>query len=116
MIYLIGVEHNKTQYEYQDGSNKDFVALFTNFIRKQIAELNTTIIAEELNIESLEQQKVTESTAKKLQKNSVLNTFFVTPLPKRGKISAFLQKLKLQKNYLPKRHTGKYLLIVLNSR
>lgn len=79
MIYLIGVEHNKTQWEYQDGSNKKFVSFFTDNIRRHIKKLNITVIAEELNQECLEQQNVDKSTAQKIAEEFRIKHVFCEP-------------------------------------
>src|SRR5512136_2178469 len=79
MIFLIGVNHIKSQWEYQDGSNKKFVSSFTNILRRHIKELRITVIAEELNQECLDQQGVEMSTAEKVAKESCIKHNFCEP-------------------------------------
>jgi hypothetical protein len=79
MIYLIGVDHIKSQWEYQDGSNTQFVSCFTNTLRTYIKELKVTIIGEELNHEILEQQGVERSTAQIIAEEFCLKHIFCEP-------------------------------------
>ncbi len=79
MIYLIGVEHIKSQWEYQNGSNIEFVSFFTNILRRHIKGLKVTVIAEELNHECLEQQGVEISTAQKVAEEFCVKHIFCEP-------------------------------------
>ena len=79
MIYLIGVEHIKSQWEYQDGSNRQFVSCFTDILRRHIKELKVTVIGEELNHECLEQQDVETSTAQKIGEEFCVKHIFCEP-------------------------------------
>ncbi len=79
MIYLIGVDHIKSQWEYQNGSNKTFVSSFTNILRRHIKRVKFTVIAEELNQECLEQQGVQTSTAQKVAEEFCVKHIFCEP-------------------------------------
>jgi hypothetical protein len=79
MIYLIGIDHIKSQWEYQNGSNKNFVSSFTNILRRHIKGLKVTVIAEELNQECLDQQGVATSTAQKVAEEFCLKHVFCEP-------------------------------------
>jgi hypothetical protein len=66
LIHIIGVEHNKTQWEYENGSNTKHVFSFANSVRQHIKKLNVAVIAEELSEDVLKEQSVENSTAQKL--------------------------------------------------
>ena len=92
MIYLIGVEHAKSQWEYQDSSNKRFVSSFINIIRRHIKELKVTVIAEELNEDCLEQQGVEKSTAQKVAQEFNIRHIFCEPSAREIKELGILSK------------------------
>jgi hypothetical protein len=79
MIYLVGVEHTKSQWQYQNGSNKNAVAAFTNSLRRHIKRFGIAIIAEELSEECLEQQGVSRSTAQTVAQELNINHVFCEP-------------------------------------
>jgi len=87
MIYLIGVDHIKSQWEYQNGSNKKFVSAFTDILRRHVKKLEVTVIAEELNRECLDQQGVETSTAQKVAEEfCVKHVFCEPPVEERTKL------------------------------
>src|SRR4030042_2870923 len=79
MIYLVGVEHTNSQWQYQNGSNKNSVAGFTNFLRSNIRLFDIRVIAEELSEECLEQQGVNRSTAQKVAQEFHIQHLFCEP-------------------------------------
>ena len=79
MIYLIGVDHIKSQWEYQNGSNKKFVSSFTNILRRHVKRLNVTVVAEEFNQECLDQQDVKISTAQRVAEEFCIKHIFCEP-------------------------------------
>jgi hypothetical protein len=82
MIYLIGVEHNKVQWKYEDGSNETFVYSFANSIKKHIKNLKVTVITEDLSEDVLEQQNVSKSTAQIVAREFPIKHIFCDPSKK----------------------------------
>ena len=79
MIYLVGVEHIKSQWQYQNGSNENAVAAFTNSLRRHIKRFDIAVIAEELSGECLEQQGVSRSTAQTVAQEFHIKHVFCEP-------------------------------------
>jgi len=79
MIYLVGVEHTKSQWQYRNGSNENVVAGFTHFLRKHIKQFHIGVIAEELSEECLEQQGVSKSTAQTVAQEFHIKHLFCEP-------------------------------------
>jgi len=102
MIYLLGVDHIKSQWEYQNGSNKEFVSPFTNILRRHIKGLKVTVIAEELNQESLDQQGVETSTAQKVAEEFCIKHIFCEPSAKERIKLVILSKEEISRQLLHK--------------
>jgi len=79
MIYLVGVEHTKSQWQYQNGSNENSIAGFTKFLRKHIKLFDIRAIAEELSEECLEQQGVSKSTGQTVAQEFHIEHVFCEP-------------------------------------
>lgn len=67
MIYLVGVEHLKTQWIDEYESNAHFVDLFINSLRQDVKKFKVAIIAEELNEDELAGYNVSKSSSSAYQ-------------------------------------------------
>jgi len=63
MIYLVGVDHLKTQWIDEYESNAHFVSLFINSLRQAVKKFKVEIIAEELNEDELAGYNVSKSSS-----------------------------------------------------
>jgi hypothetical protein len=101
MIYLMGVDHTKSQWQYQNGSNEDAVARFTNFLRRQIKQFDIGVIAEELSVECLEQQGATKSTAQTVAQEFHIKHFFCEPSAMERKNLGILSPVEISGQLFP---------------
>jgi hypothetical protein len=79
MIYLVGVEHLKTQWEDEYGSNIRFVSLFINSLKEDVKKLKVKIIAEELSEDTLARYNVSKSTAQEIARDCQIEHIFCDP-------------------------------------
>jgi hypothetical protein len=101
MIYLVGVEHTRSQWQYQDGSNENSVARFTNFLRKHIKLFDIRVIAEELSEECLEQQGVAASTAQTVAQEFHIKHLFCDPSVMERKELGILSHKEISEQLFP---------------
>jgi len=63
MVYLVGVEHLKTQWIDEYESNARFVSLFINSLRQDVKKFKVEVIADELNEDELAGYNVSKSSS-----------------------------------------------------
>jgi hypothetical protein len=81
MIYLVGVEHLKTQWIDEYGTNTGFVSLFINSLKEDVKELKVEIIAEELSEDVLARYNVSKlsSSAYQIAREYKIEHIFCDP-------------------------------------
>lgn len=101
MIYLVGVEHTSSQWQYQDDSNENAVVAFTDFLRRYIKRLDIGVIGEELNEECLKQQGVNRSTAQTVAQEFHIKHLFCEPSMIESKEFGILSLEEISKQLFP---------------
>jgi hypothetical protein len=100
MIYLIGVDH-QVQHDGPTliSEREKAIAEFSIFLKSKAKALNITMLAEELNEDSLKGSRASESTVREIAKQLGLKHLFCDPTRAQRKELGINKDIDLRENY-----------------